>query len=107
MEIASTPIRFMCGRASFNDLDFFGDDAWSKSIVTPVMLPLGRARLATWPRPTGSACVANTMGIVFGRLSSGIRLSRRNYENNIDIQYGPARPPGQTAVRSFPPIEIQ
>lgn len=31
---------------------------------SPVMLPPGRARLATWPRLTGSACVANTMGIV-------------------------------------------
>src|SRR5262249_7584699 len=35
-----------------------------RSIVSPVMFPPGRAKLATCPMPTGSAWVANTMGIV-------------------------------------------
>jgi hypothetical protein len=34
------------------------------SIDVPVMFPPGRARVATCPRPTGSAWTANTMGMV-------------------------------------------
>jgi hypothetical protein len=33
-------------------------------IDSPVMLPPGRAKLATMPVPTGSVANANTMGIV-------------------------------------------
>jgi hypothetical protein len=33
-------------------------------IVRPVALPPGRARLAAWPLPIGSAWLAKTMGIV-------------------------------------------
>ena len=35
------------------------------------MFPPGRARLATCPRPTGSAWVANTMGIVLVACRAG------------------------------------
>ena len=60
----STPNRVACGNTSLNISSRLG----AKSvciIASPVILPPGRGRLATWPRPTGSAWVANTMGIVF------------------------------------------
>ena len=39
-------------------------DIVSVQTDSPVMLPPGRVRLATCPRPTGSAWLANTMGRV-------------------------------------------
>ena len=42
-----------------------------RSIDSPVMFPPGRARLATCPRPTGSAWLANTMGIVLVACRAG------------------------------------
>src|SRR5215510_9307990 len=61
------------GHQPFQDLRLplrnrqYFDRLGSKIVCTtdnPVILPPGRARLATCPVPTGSACVAKTMGIV-------------------------------------------
>jgi hypothetical protein len=57
-----TPIRVACGTASLIISRPLAASSVS-SIDKPVTLPSGRARLATWPRPTGSAWTANTMGI--------------------------------------------
>ena len=59
----STPIRVAFGTASLNISSSFALNSVI-SIDTPVTFPPGRARLATCPTPTGSAWVANTMGIV-------------------------------------------
>src|SRR5438094_818974 len=51
------------GTASLRSSRLFADVSLIIT-VSPVMLPPGRARLATWPLPIGSAWLANTMGMV-------------------------------------------
>ena len=53
----------MCGMASFIISSSLAENS-IRSIDRPVMFPPGRARLATCPRPTGSAWTANTIEIV-------------------------------------------
>ena len=68
--LQSTPNRVACGRASLKIARRLVARSGCRSAI-PVTFPPGRARLATWPRPTGSAWVANTMGIVFVACRAG------------------------------------
>jgi len=61
--LQSTPIRITCGTVSFNISSCLAVVSVACA-ENPVMLPPGRGRLATCPSPTGSACVAKTIGIV-------------------------------------------
>src|SRR5438128_5676056 len=51
------------GTASLRSSRLFADVSLIIT-VSPVMLPPGRARLATWPLPIGSAWLADPMGMV-------------------------------------------
>jgi len=59
-----TPMRIACGTTSFSISNSLADSS-VRSWDRPVMLPPGRAKLATCPVPIGSAWTANTMGIVW------------------------------------------
>ena len=84
MGLKSTPIRVACGTASFNISSCLATSSVS-STVSPVMLPPGRARLATCPTPTGSAWVANTMGIVLVACRAASTSVEDSREDDVDI----------------------
>src|SRR5829696_2881886 len=63
VDAKSTPTRLACGRASLKASSSFATSS-VRSVVSPVALPPGRARLATCPMPTGSPWVLNTIGTV-------------------------------------------
>ena len=58
----STAARFKPGATSFSIRPFRAQAV--SNCIKPVILPPGRARLATMPDPTGSTTIANTIGTV-------------------------------------------
>jgi len=62
VESRRTPIRLTSGAISRRSSSHFPPMLYSK-VRNPVALVPGRARLSTNPRPTGSATMANTIGI--------------------------------------------
>src|SRR5262249_61034633 len=59
-----TATRFTFGAASLSSCGHFPLNAYSYA-TKPVVLPPGRARLATNPAPTGSTTAANTIGTLW------------------------------------------
>jgi hypothetical protein len=46
----------------------------NSEVINPVVLPPGRARLATRPPPTGSVTLANTIGTLLVALCSALTI---------------------------------
>jgi hypothetical protein len=63
-EVQSTAMREADGTASLSSASILPLKPPGASVARPVTLPSGRERLATRPRPTGSANATNTIGVV-------------------------------------------
>ena len=61
--LRTTAMRVTCGAICLSSSSHFTAKPYSGA-AKPVVLPLGRARLATVPAPTGSFCPMNTIGSV-------------------------------------------
>jgi hypothetical protein len=73
-ESRKTPARVTRGAISLSNSSHFPATAYSKA-VKPVAFPPGRAKVSTYPAPTGSATAAKTIGMMRVACSSGDRAA--------------------------------